>query len=131
MVGARTPLPDEIAALLDDRGVRGDDDERPAYRRNDYLGWISRATSPETRTRRMRDSSVPVGSGTTGADGRRWFLDSGSPALELRHAITSAARAVAGGRRSAPAHIDAGASAHALGPALDGGTHPPAAPTAE
>lgn len=27
---------------------------RPAYQRNDYLGWIARAKLPETREKRMR-----------------------------------------------------------------------------
>jgi hypothetical protein len=27
---------------------------RPAYQRNDYLGWIARAKMPETREKRLR-----------------------------------------------------------------------------
>ena len=27
---------------------------RPAYQRNDYLGWIARAKQPETREKRLR-----------------------------------------------------------------------------
>lgn len=45
-------MPDDVAAALDAAGVREDYEERPAYQRNDYLGWIGRAKTPATRTRR-------------------------------------------------------------------------------
>ncbi|MWV51425.1 hypothetical protein GRS96_19325 (plasmid) [Rathayibacter sp. VKM Ac-2803] len=53
MVRSRHPLPDDIAALLDEHGVRAAYDQRPAYQRNDYLGWISRAKAVATRERRI------------------------------------------------------------------------------
>ena len=53
MARPRHPMPDDIAEALDRHGVREDYDARPAYQRNDYLGWIGRARRPETRTKRI------------------------------------------------------------------------------
>lgn len=47
------PMPDDVAALLTEHDLRGVYDERPAYQRNDYLAWISRAKRPETRGKRI------------------------------------------------------------------------------
>ena len=47
------PMPEDIAAELDERGLRADYDARPHYQRNDYLGWIARAKRPETRQKRI------------------------------------------------------------------------------
>ena len=47
------PMPDEIAALLDRRGLRAAYDQRPAYQRNDWLAWIARAKKADTRQRRI------------------------------------------------------------------------------
>lgn len=46
-------MPDDVAQALMDSGLRDAYDERPAYQRNDYLGWIARAARPETRARRV------------------------------------------------------------------------------
>lgn len=46
-------MPLEIAARLDERGLRAAYDARPAYQRNDYLGWIARAKRPATQERRI------------------------------------------------------------------------------
>lgn len=46
-------MPDDIAALLDMRGLRAAYDARPAYQRNDWLAWIARAKHTETRDRRI------------------------------------------------------------------------------
>ena len=46
-------MPDEIRNELEERAVIDDCDERPFYQRNDYLGWIGRATRPETRRKRI------------------------------------------------------------------------------
>ncbi|WP_077962051.1 YdeI/OmpD-associated family protein [Ensifer adhaerens] len=48
------PMPEEIARLLAERGLENAYAARPAYQRNDYLGWISRAKKPETRQKRIR-----------------------------------------------------------------------------
>lgn len=47
------PMPDDIRALLEERGLRTAYDARPAYQRNDYLGWIARCKRPETRRKRI------------------------------------------------------------------------------
>lgn len=46
-------MPAEVRARLESRGVTGDYAARPAYQRNDYLGWIARAKRPETRAKRI------------------------------------------------------------------------------
>lgn len=46
-------MPEDLARLLADRGLRSDYEARPAYQRNDYLAWISRAKRPETRAGRI------------------------------------------------------------------------------
>lgn len=50
---ARNPMPQDVLELLESRGLRADYDQRPAYQRNDYLGWIDRAKLPATRERRI------------------------------------------------------------------------------
>jgi len=47
------PMPDDIAALLRERGLADAYNARPAYQQNDYVGWISRAKRPETRQKRI------------------------------------------------------------------------------
>lgn len=46
-------MPDDVRAELDERGLMNAYDERPAYQRNDYLGWIGRAKRLETRAQRI------------------------------------------------------------------------------
>lgn len=52
-VRPRYPMPDDVARALASAGLRGDYDARPAYQRNDYLGWITRAARPDTRAKRL------------------------------------------------------------------------------
>jgi uncharacterized protein YdeI (YjbR/CyaY-like superfamily) len=47
------PMPDFVAEALDGAGLREAYDARPPYQRNDYLGWINRATRRETKERRL------------------------------------------------------------------------------
>lgn len=47
------PMPDEVQAALEERGLLAQYEARPAYQRNDYLGWIARAKRPETREKRL------------------------------------------------------------------------------
>lgn len=47
------PMPEDILALLEQRGLLPRYQERPRYQRNDYLGWIGRAVRPETRQKRI------------------------------------------------------------------------------
>lgn len=46
-------MPEDVAALLEERALRGEYDARPAYQRNDYLGWIGRAKTSATRSKRV------------------------------------------------------------------------------
>jgi uncharacterized protein YdeI (YjbR/CyaY-like superfamily) len=46
-------MPQDVRALLDARGLAQAYAGRPAYQRNDYLGWIARAKRAETRQRRV------------------------------------------------------------------------------
>jgi len=46
-------MPDEVQAALEERGLLAQYEARPAYQRNDYLGWIARAKRPETREKRL------------------------------------------------------------------------------
>lgn len=47
------PMPVDVRAALDDRGLFALYLERPFYQRNDYLSWIDRAARPETRLKRI------------------------------------------------------------------------------
>lgn len=51
---SRHPMPADVATALTDSGVQRAYDERPAYQRNDYIGWIERAKILDTRSRRIR-----------------------------------------------------------------------------
>ena len=64
----QNPMPDDIAALLADRGLRAAYDARPPYQRNDWLGWIARAKTPPTRQRRLESMlrDLAAGSGYMG-----------------------------------------------------------------
>lgn len=46
-------MPADVAEALRASGTRSDYDARPAYQRNDYVGWITAARSAETRSRRI------------------------------------------------------------------------------
>lgn len=46
-------MPDDVAAALLAADAQADYDTRPAYQRNDYLAWITRAKTAPTRTRRI------------------------------------------------------------------------------
>lgn len=48
------PMPRDVQEALRTSGVSDAYQERPAYQRNDYLGWIARAERDQTRRRRMR-----------------------------------------------------------------------------
>ena len=50
----RQPMPDDVEAALRTGGVLDAYRERPAYQRNDYLGWIGRAQQDQTRAKRVR-----------------------------------------------------------------------------
>jgi uncharacterized protein YdeI (YjbR/CyaY-like superfamily) len=48
------PVPDDVAEAISARGLTEAYRARPAYQRNDYVGWISRARRQETRDMRLR-----------------------------------------------------------------------------
>ncbi len=50
---ARQSMPDDVARLIEERGLTARYEERPPYQRNDYLGWIARARREDTRRRRL------------------------------------------------------------------------------
>lgn len=47
-------MPEFIERALEDSGLKKDYLERPAYQRNDYLGWIERAKRDETKHKRLK-----------------------------------------------------------------------------
>jgi len=49
----RYEMPDDVYRLLVDWDLMFRYEERPAYQRNDYLGWIDRAKQSETRRKRI------------------------------------------------------------------------------
>lgn len=56
MSGLKRPInsmPQDVLVLLDTRGLVQAYDQRPAYQRNDYLGWIAQAKRAETRQKRI------------------------------------------------------------------------------
>ena len=53
MARPRHAMPDDVLAELTERDLLDDYDARPAYQRNDYLGWIGHAKLPETRAKRI------------------------------------------------------------------------------
>ena len=50
---ALNPMPQNIRAVLDERGLMDAYDARPDYQRNDYLGWIARAKRDDTKAKRL------------------------------------------------------------------------------
>ncbi|RWM39207.1 YdeI/OmpD-associated family protein [Mesorhizobium sp.] len=50
---ALNSMPEDVRAVLAERGLTAAYDARPDYQRNDYLGWIARAKRPETRQKRL------------------------------------------------------------------------------
>lgn len=53
MARPRLPMPADVHAVLETRELLDDYRSRPAYQRNDYLGWIAAAKRPDTRRRRI------------------------------------------------------------------------------
>jgi len=46
-------MPQDVADRLAAAALQAAYDERPAYQRNDYLGWIARAKTVATRDKRI------------------------------------------------------------------------------
>ena len=47
------PMPEDVRAAIEARGLRDAYDARPWYQRNDYLAWLRRAKRDDTRARRL------------------------------------------------------------------------------
>lgn len=47
------PMPEFVSAALRQEGLLADYRARPAYQRNDYIGWITRAKRPQTQHKRL------------------------------------------------------------------------------
>lgn len=47
-------MPDQIREALQKRGLLSAYEARPAYQRNDYLGWIASAKRQPTQEKRLR-----------------------------------------------------------------------------
>ena len=50
----RYPIPEFMRQALATRGLMDAYHARPAYQRNDYIGWITRAKRDEIREKRLR-----------------------------------------------------------------------------
>ena len=59
----RHHMPNYIAAALKSSGLRDDYNARPAYQRNDYIGWINRAKTSETRIKRLEQMLTELAQG--------------------------------------------------------------------
>ena len=62
------PMPADVVEALDESGLREAYDARPAYQRNDYLGWVGKAPTESARRERLdrmldelRDGGVYMG----------------------------------------------------------------------
>jgi uncharacterized protein YdeI (YjbR/CyaY-like superfamily) len=47
-------MPEDVREAPQSRDLMAAYEARPAYQRNDYLGWIAQARRPETRARRLQ-----------------------------------------------------------------------------
>jgi uncharacterized protein YdeI (YjbR/CyaY-like superfamily) len=60
---ALNPMPEDVRAGLVQLKLVDAYEARPAYQRNDYLGWITRARNEETRAKRLRQMLDELGKG--------------------------------------------------------------------
>jgi hypothetical protein len=60
---AVNPMPAVVRAALDARGLLDAYQSRPAYQRNDYLGWIGRAKLEPTLLKRLAQMLDELDSG--------------------------------------------------------------------
>jgi uncharacterized protein YdeI (YjbR/CyaY-like superfamily) len=47
-------MPEDVEAALVEGGLMETYRNRPPYQQNDYIGWITRAKRPETRSKRIQ-----------------------------------------------------------------------------
>lgn len=72
------PMPDDVERELTERGLMEAYRERPAYQRNDWMGWLERAARPETRRKRI-DSMLSDLAAGEGYMGMAWRPRDGGP----------------------------------------------------
>ena len=46
-------MPEDVRRALEEGGVMAAYRQRPPYQQNDYVGWITRAKLPATRSKRL------------------------------------------------------------------------------
>ena len=56
-------MPSHIAAALKSSGLRADYNARPAYQRDNYIGWIDRAKTSGTRIERLEQMLTELAQG--------------------------------------------------------------------
>jgi hypothetical protein len=56
-------MPAPVRKMLIGRGLLDAYRSRPAYQRNDYLGWIERAQRDETRRKRLKQMMEELAAG--------------------------------------------------------------------
>ena len=59
----RQIMPQDVEEALERHNLMDEYLERPAYQRNDYLGWINQAVRPETRQKRLQQMLDELGAG--------------------------------------------------------------------
>jgi uncharacterized protein YdeI (YjbR/CyaY-like superfamily) len=59
----RHTMPAFMREALDDNGLYNIYKQRPAYQRNDYIGWISRAALDETKQKRLKQMLMELKKG--------------------------------------------------------------------
>ena len=64
------PMPAFVAAALTARDLRAAFDARPAYQKNDWIGWIAGAKREDTKQRRLEKmlSELAAGHGYMGME---------------------------------------------------------------
>lgn len=60
---AKQPMPAFVKDALAERGLMAAYNARPAYQRNDYLDWITRAKREETKQRRLSQMLMELEAG--------------------------------------------------------------------
>ena len=56
-------MPSDVEAALRAAGVQAEYNARPAYQRNDYIGWIAGAKREETRRKRIAQMAAELKTG--------------------------------------------------------------------
>ncbi len=56
-------MPPDIKNALVGSGLMNEYKARPAYQQNDYIGWITRAKLPATRTKRLEQMLAELKAG--------------------------------------------------------------------